>query len=135
MSLITEPETVRSVVSCIDLHCKGLENFIAGLDSYDPEDIIKYALDNCWICAGYTKEALEGVFIFSWVTEEIVNLHICTMNNKYNWHKFYENEIRPFIAQHAKYQCGFVTPDQKALVRLYRRYGYELEWGRGIEFV
>ena len=136
MKLISKRESIESVLECIDLKCGGIENFIDGLPTYDKKELIEFAQDNCWICGGFETEGeytLEGLFIFSWVTEKIVNLHICTMNNKYNWHQFYKSEVKPFIAQHAKYQIGFVKPEQKALVRLYKRYGYELEWDEDLK--
>ena len=108
----------------IDDYCKGFENLVASLPSYKPSDIIDWLENKCLVYVAFTNE-VKSIWIFQYVNSTMALMHICTFDSTYNWHKFFEQKVRPKVAKKIETIVGLLDADKVALVRLYKRYGYE----------
>jgi len=108
-----------------------------GMDSYAPEAIKKFLSDRCNVYVGIVNETVEAVFIYEWMkktpnNKRMVNMHLCTMSNKFNWFRFYEDQVRPDIAKYADLQLWILGKESQTLEILCRKYGYDFKWNKDI---
>ena len=130
-SIVTDEETVRSLLSILDMWNDGFKNFIGNLPSYDQDDLLQYAKDNWWIYGIWATD-LEGIVVYQWVDEHTVNLHVCSLTNKRNWIKYYKAVVMPEIAKHADYHMILLKKHETARKRLFERYGFKFEWDKSL---
>jgi len=124
-------ETFKDILRLMD-ETKGIKTVLMNLPFYGQGYLVDYLKKDCLVYTAISQEdnCIEAVFIFKWLECEYnaVCLSVCTMNNKYQWGKYYRDEVEPEIKKHADYLVGFLPADKKGIVRLYKRYGYTLEF-------
>ncbi len=132
LSVVTNPETMKDILIILNLQYDGLENLITGLDSYKEEFVLKWLMHTCHVYIAFAEHDIKAVFIFEHLGDRVYNSHWCTLDNRYKWFPFFRDVVLAEIAKYAHSLVGYIKPEKKALLRLYRRYGYEPLWRKDL---
>ena len=118
------------ILELIEEKCGSLKNYFWSIHDIS----YKYAFDilkNSYVFPIKANEEIKAVWIFQPVEfdHERLIMHIITFDNRYKWGDYFNKQIIPMLKEEGiKTVYGYLNENQKAVVRLYKRYGYEPEW-------
>lgn len=128
IGMAIDQDVIENIVEILNDYNDGF--YVDGLSI---DEVVSDLKVNSFIYVGMAEGLIQGVFIFTRMKQPgYVNTHICVMNNKYNWHQFFVEQVHPEIAKHATTLYGIIKKEQKGLVRLYKKYGYDLKFDKDI---
>jgi len=134
---IAQRDDLPAIIDLLTLYNDGFDKVINNLSSYDPDYIHGFLAQRCNVYVGIADDLVEGVFIYQWMGnfmdyKKVVNLHVCTMNNQFEWHDFFVDEVVPDVSKYADNQVWILQEDDLSLILLYKKYGYKFKWREDI---